>query len=155
MIPLQYTCACHLSWWITAAHKDRFRKAGGHAPPPRNSKEVLVLTTPYLFSSFHPTMSSINFSAFGIFSLELSSSLIAHSKPLLRQLHWLPVQSRSHLSLPPLETKPFSSTTRNTLFHLYTITNLSNFVDFNVLIGYIPFRYHQLCALRYICHFIK
>ena len=40
-------------------------------------------------------MSSINFSAFRTLSPELSSSLIAKpTRSLLRQLHWLPVQSR-------------------------------------------------------------
>ena len=88
---------------------------------------VLVLTMLTLFSSVPPTMSSINFSAFRTLSPELSSSLIAKPSRSLFFDSCIGYLSKAEFdsSLPPLHTKPFPPTPRNTLLHLSTITNPS------------------------------
>ena len=73
---------------------------------------VLVSTTSTLFSSVHPIMSSINFSAFRILSLELSSSLIAYG----------PLGASS--STAPLATCP-----KQISFKLATIRNKALFTN--------------------------
>ena len=76
--------------------------------------------TPTLFSSVHPTISSINFSAFRTLSPELFSSLIA--KPTLSLFFdsCIGYLSKAEFvsSVPPLNTKPFLPTPRKNLASL-------------------------------------
>ena len=91
-----------------------------------NCSVLLVLSTS-LELYVNITMSSMNFNAFRTLSPELSSSLIAK---LTRSLFFdscIGYLSKAEFvsSLPPLHTKPFLPTPRNTLLHLSTTTNLS------------------------------